>query len=67
MLPAMCRAFGVTLQLCAHLFCSPPRCPCSQLWQRFPTAIDYNALWGPFLEAVLPIMHRLKPEAAADK
>jgi hypothetical protein len=29
--------------------------------------MDYNPVWGPFLEAVQPIMYRMKAEAAADK
>lgn len=39
----------------------------SQLWIRFPDAVDYNDAWGPFLEAVVPLMPRMVVEAAGDK
>ena len=39
----------------------------AKVWQRFPASLDYNAVWGPFLEAVQPIMYRMRAEAAADK
>lgn len=39
----------------------------AQVLLRFPAAVDYNPFWGPFLQAVVPLMPRLAVEASADK
>ena len=40
----------------------------AQVWERFPSACGlYGAAWGPFLEAVEPLIPRLAAEAAAEK